>query len=145
MVDDEIAMYDGDKSEFNAGIAALMRVHETKKWLLALTDTTNILEYIKYLKMFYKELYPMMTTKKNKVRNAQNEFVEEEKSEREQQEDNYKLCQQIRYRILSGDKITNDERNSLEQWELELRDIDQQKDMNIPRKGDMRFALSSRR
>jgi len=145
MVDDEISIYDGDKSEFNAGIAALMRVHETKKWLLALTDTTNILEYIKYLKMFYKELYPMMTTKKNKVRNAQNEFVDEEKSEREQQEDNYKICQQIRYRLLSGDKITNDERNSLEQWELELRDIDQQKDMNIPRKGDMRFALSSRR
>jgi hypothetical protein len=145
MPEDEISIYDGDKSEFNAGIAALMRVHEAKKWLLALTDTNNILEYIKYLKMFYKELYPMMTTKKNKIRNDKNEFVDEEKSEREREQENYKLCQQIRYRILAGDKLTNLDRNFLEQWELELRDIDQQKDMNIPRKGDMRYALSSRR
>jgi hypothetical protein len=128
MAEDEREIYqDAEKSEFNAGIAALMRVHEYKKWLGALTDSKDIKEYIKFLKMFYKELHPMMNPK-----------------ERELNEPKFQGVRHLLMRIRSNDEITQVEIDGLEDWELELRDIDQVKNMNIPKQSDGRQALSKR-
>lgn len=116
-----------DKSEFNAGIAALQRCHEAKKYLDVLSDFSNQLEYIKNLKFFYKELHCMM-----------------KKNERKIHEPKFKTCRELFNEVKGGEILSSEKLGQLEDWELELRDIEQEKNMNIPKMRDGRWALSRR-
>ncbi len=93
----------------------------------ALTDSPDIKEYIKFLKMFFKELYPMMNAK-----------------EREHHVPKFQNARLMRLRINNKDQMIQEEIDALEDWELELRDVDQIKNMNIPKQADGRQALSKR-
>ncbi len=120
---------DEDKSEFNAGIATLQRCNEIKKFLAASSDDPGT--YLKYIKMFYKELYPMMSiTKKKDERTVQVGYWNKGKT--------------IERKLADGTPITQGDIDFLEEWELSLRDLEQSKNMNIPKIGDTRWALGGR-
>lgn len=131
---DEIEFNDAEQSEFNAAIATLQRIHEIKKWLAVSTVKNDLSFYYQHLKMYYKELYPMFTSKKE---------ADESKKVSE------KATQKKRWDDAKGLKFNSNEEqqnilNFLEEWELELRQIEQIKGMNLPKKPDSRWALTRR-
>lgn len=112
---------EGEQSEFNSTFAALERLHEAKKWLDALTDTDDYRALIKHIKIFYKELAPMFN-----------------KEEKVVQRQNF-----IKLRMISKKmKKSIEDIEFLEDWEQELRDIDQGKNLNILKRSDGRTALA---
>lgn len=118
---------DSEMSEFNSGIATLMRINEIKKWLAAVTIDGNLMSYLKHIKMYYKELYPMMTT------------------EKELHEKKWKQVRTIETKLKKNEKLTPEESiflKDLDNWELELRSMEQEKGMNLPRKTDARWAMA---
>lgn len=115
-----------DQSEFNSSLAALQRCHEIKKWLDIMTLKNNHLIYYRLIKSFYKELSVMMT------------------KEKEEQLKRWKKGKEIEAKLESGEKLDREEIDFLEQWELELRAIDQAKGMNISKMKDYRWGLSRR-
>ncbi|GAG54528.1 unnamed protein product [marine sediment metagenome] len=127
-MEDEI-LSDEDKSQFNAGIATLQRCNEIKKFLAASSGDPE--SCLKYIKMFYKELYPMMSmTKKSNERSIQVAYWQKGK--------------EIEKKFAEGIQINQDDRDFLDEWELELRDIEQVKNMNIPKTADSRWGLAGR-
>jgi hypothetical protein len=105
---------DETEAMFSSNDAALSRCHEILKWLDAVTDSKNLLlDYIKYVKVFYKELRCVdknIIVKNDIKRNTVNN---------------------LRYRLLSGDSIDSHEQKYIEDWEDELREIHQDLGMNI--------------
>lgn len=118
---------ESEQSSFNSALASLERIHEVKQWLGLLTIKEDLTEYYKYLKVFYKELYPMFTKeKKDQVKRWR-----------------VGKCFEPLFNNCNGNtRMRNKLRNWLEEWELELRVIDQEKGMNMPKKGDPRFAMA---
>ncbi len=127
-MEDEV-FSDEDKSEFNAGIATLQRCNEIKKFLASTCEHPK--SHLKYIKIFYKELYPMMSmTKKNDERAEQIVYWNKGKV--------------LERKIRDGLGVTQDDIDFLDEWELKLRDLEQLKNMNIPKTGDSRWALGRR-
>lgn len=136
MVKDDV-FDESELSEFNAAIATLMRIHEIKKWLAVATEQDNLYFYYKHIKMFYKELAPMFKTTKEK------DAGKDIQTEKELQEAFWEAA-----RILNFNTTDEKEKKEilifLEEWELELRQIEQDKGMNLPKKPDARWSLSRR-
>lgn len=122
-----------DRSEFNAGIATLKRCDEIKKWIVVAKLSENIPLYYKHLDAFFTELYPMLSESKE---------VEKGISERRYFIDKSRQANNIFKKWKKEKKITFPDKDFLEEWELELRDIEQIKGMNLPKKADARFALA---
>ena len=131
MRDDEIN--EGEQSEFNAAIATLMRIHEIKKYLAIATTKEELYFYYKHIKMFYKELYPMFGRVKGKD--------EKKESEGDYQQRRWYKAKELKFDT-DDTKEKADVLNFLEEWELELRQIEQDKGMNLPKKPDARWSLA---
>lgn len=114
-----------EQSEFNFGIATLQRLHELKKWLDFTTTTDDPQKQLQYLRAFYKELHPLMT------------------DEKKDHEKNWDKSFEVEKRILKNEHTQNDIK-FLNDWEISLRQMDQDKGLNMPKKKDARFALARR-
>ena len=137
MDNEEIVSNDADQSQFNAAIATLMRIHEIKKWLAVATGTEDLYFYYKHIKMYYKELAPMF------------KLIKGDDDNKEKKKETIKKYQQRRFDIAKTlNFTTNDAKEKkemlefLEEWELELRQIEQDKGMNLPKKPDARWSLT---
>lgn len=115
-----------EQSEFNAGIATLQRLHEIKKWLTVSVVRDEPYLHYTYLRAFFKELAPMMT------------------DEKEYQDEQWNKAKEYAPILKSGVEIEQEHLDFLDEWEIELRQIEQTKGMNIPKKTDARWALARR-
>lgn len=125
-MDDDNVLKEHEQSEFNAGIATLQRLHELKKWLISCTLIYDPISHYRHLKAFYKELEPM--------------FTEEKKV----QKGRWKTGKLLEQKLLKKVALTQEQMDFLDDWEMELREIEQKAGLNMPKKKDARFALSRR-
>lgn len=120
-----------DMSEFNAGIAKLMRLDKIKRGLIVANMNRNYDLMYRCLTAYFKELISVMNDEDDKIQKER--FDEVRKSYNE-----YIAA------IKSGKKsISQSVVNNLEDWEIELRNIDQKYGLEMPKKSDPRFAMAS--
>lgn len=140
MADDE-RLYQ-EESEWNSAEASLRRIDEIKRFLSVAAIQENCQEHFKYLKALWKELHPVLSGEK-KI-----SFEIENKKLKISEKDYHKrVYLSIREKIAlhaQDGKNTTDIINILDDWELELRDAEQNHRINIPMGKDARFAMGRR-
>ena len=121
-----------EQSEFNQGIATLMRIHSCLLELIIASTENNYVRHYELLRVLYKELRPMMNDTERKEFNEYGKDMERAHTE-------------LRLALGRGHKTIN--KNIIDRFdhfELELRDIIQKHHMGLPQKKDSRYALSSK-
>ena len=127
------AISEEEQSEFNSAIATLRRIDEIKKGLIVSTVESNYDMQFRYLKALFKELVSFMDEKDDKFQ--QQRFKDVRK--------NYNEFKDL---IRRGKKmIPVSIIDSFDDWEIELKEIEQKYGMNMPKKNDPRFALAGGR
>lgn len=132
---EEQEIRESDQSEFNSGLASLQRLHEIKKWIDFATIRNNPHQLFNHLKAFYKELNPILSQDKKG----------QHKSERELQKDMLEKCEKGFKDLLNNEIEVEAYIQLLDDWELQLRDLEQAHGLNMPLKSDGRFALGRKR
>jgi len=129
----EKANVDEDQqSEFNSAFATLRRINWAKSNLNLATVNDDYQLKFKFLKVYFFELTNIMN---NKDDTAQKIRLEEIKK-------NYRKLMEAK---MKGDKtISKSIIDSFDDWEIELRNIEQRYGMNMPRKPDPRYAMAGR-
>jgi len=123
---------DEDKTEFNSAIATLKRIDEIKKGLIIATVNQNYDAQFRYLKAFFKELVSIMDKEDDKKQQERFKAVRK----------NYNTYKEA---IRTGKKtISVSIVDSFDDWEIELKEIEQKYGMNMPKQRDSRFALARR-
>jgi len=121
-----------EKTEFNSAIATLKRIDEIKKGLIIATVNQNYDMKFKYLKAFFLELIQIMDEKDDKAQ--QGRFKEVRK--------NYNT---YRDAIRTGKKmIPVSIVDSFDDWEIELKNLEQKYNMGMPKQSDPRFAMAGK-
>jgi len=121
------------QTEFNSAIATLRRIDEIKKGLINSTVSQDYDMKFKYLKALFLELVSIMDSKDDKKQ--QERF--------KQVRDNYnKYREAIR---LGRQTISVSIIDSFDDWEIELKEMEQKYGMNMPKKSDPRYAMSGGR
>jgi len=120
-----------EQSEFNSAIATLKRIDEIKKGLIIATVNRNFEMQFRYLEAYFKELVSIMNTDDDKAQ--QNRFKEVRK--------NYHIYREA---IAKGQTtISAKVIDSFDDWEIELKEIEQKYGLNMPKKDDPRWGLMS--
>lgn len=140
MEEEKIERY-GEDSEFNAGIATLRRLDEIKKHLDADTADDDMNHKFRHLNSFYNELHCMMSKEKRITLKESDIKI----SERELQEKTFAALSDQYDKFEKNEIRKNSFRKLLNDWELELRDIEQEHNLNMPMGKDVRWALSTRK
>lgn len=122
-----------DQTEFNSAIATLMRIDAIKKKLIIDTMHEKYYEHFLDLSALYKELVSMLNDKEEETQ--QDNFILHKKNFRELKE----------IRRLGRSSIPLKLVEWLDTWEIELKNLEQKHGMNMPKKGDPRYALAGRR
>ncbi|KKM04548.1 hypothetical protein LCGC14_1763100 [marine sediment metagenome] len=123
--------FEGEQSEFNAAIATLMRIDKIKKAMAHATISNNYEMKFMILKSYYFELVGILKDEDEKEQNKKLKAIT----------DNY-----FKYLVvLKKDKrfVSRGLVESFDEWEMELRNLEQKYGMNLPKKEDARFALMS--
>ena len=121
-----------EQSEFNSAIATLKRIDAIKKGLIITTIQSDYDMQFKYLKAYYKELISVMADNDDKAQ--QDRFKEVRK--------HYNCL--MDYKNKGKSKIPREIVDAFDDWEIELKNIEQKYGMNMPKQTDSRFALSRR-
>jgi len=124
---------DEEQTEFNSAIATLKRIDEIKKGLIVATVSENYEYQFRYLKALFKELISIMDKEDDKAQ--QERFKEVRKNYYAYRECIRQGKKQIPAMII----------DSFDDWEIELKELEQQYGMNMPKKADPRYAMASRR
>ena len=127
------AISEEEQSEFNSAIATLRRIDEIKKGLIVSTVESNYDAQFRYLKALFKELVSFMDEKDDKAQ--QERFKEVRK--------NYNTFKELIR--LGKKKIPVALIDSFDDWEIELKEIEQKYGMNMPKRADPHFALAGGR
>jgi hypothetical protein len=121
------------QTEFNAAIATLMRIDEIKKGMALATVREDYDLKWKFLKAYFFELISVMDS-------------EDDGTQRQKFLDVRQSYNIYRHAKLIGQKyIPSKVVDSIDDWEIELRNIEQRYGMNLPKKADPRYALATRR
>jgi len=109
-----------------------MRIHSTLIELNIATAHIDFLKQYYYLKVLYKELKPVMNDKER----------EQFKVLKEKIENSYSKI--LEARALKQVKIDRSVVLALDEFEEEMRDIIQKKNLGLPKKMDSRYALAGK-
>lgn len=120
-----------DQSDFNSAIATLMRIDEIKKQILIASAKEDYLLHYRFLFDYYKELSAMF----NKVHSEEQtiKFIW-------MKNQYYTLRRCLKFNRKAPISCYTD----LDLWEIDLRKLEQEYGMNMPKKQDARWALASR-
>ena len=117
-----------EQTKFNSAVATLMRIDEIKKGLIISTIGENYEQQWKFLKAYFKELVSVMDSKDDKEQRERFFIVRT----------NYN-----KYEVAKRNGAATIPRSildSLDDWEIELKNIEQKYGMNMPKKSDPRYA-----
>jgi len=121
-----------DQTEFNSAIATLRRIDEIKKGLIVSTINQDYDMKFRYLKALFLELVSIMSEKDDKFQ--QQRF--------KQVRTNYNAYKNA---LRTGkESISVSVIDSFDDWEIELKEMEQKYGMNMPKKSDPRYALMGR-
>lgn len=120
------------QTEFNSAIATLRRIDEIKKGLIVSTVEQKYDLKFRFLKALFLELVSIMDSKDDKAQ--QERFKQVRKNYNELTE-----ARRIGKKSISVDII-----DSFDDWEIELKEMEQKYGMNMPKKSDPRFAMSGK-
>ena len=123
---------DEEKSEFNSAIATLKRIDDIKKALIMATMSDNVELKWKALKAFYGELISIMDNEDDKLQ--RDRMKEVRKSFNKYMEDKWSGAETIPMSVI----------DNIDDWEYELKNIEQKYGMNIPKAADPRYALAGK-
>lgn len=115
-----------EQSDFNAALATLERCHTIKVLMCADTMNEDYTKLFLRLKAFYKELFPILNSK-----------------EKEEATSTYLKCRDIYNLLKTKQDVTTEQLDSIEEWELQLREYEQKHKMNMPMGKDARFAMAN--
>ena len=124
---------ESDQTEFNAGIATLMRLDAIKRELIKDVEAENYLSRYRHLAAYYLELVSILKDKEE----------EELTPKFKKHQDNYRQLKE-----LIEDKKNKYPRaliDWLDDYEIELRNAEQRYGLNMPKKADPRFAMAGGR
>jgi len=121
-----------EQTEFNSAIATLRRIDEIKKGLIIATIKGDVPMKFNFLKAYFLELVSVMDNKDDKEQRKR--FHEVRKQ--------YQIFEDAKR--TGASVIPRGAVDSLEDWEIELKNIEQKYGMNMPKKSDPRYALASR-
>jgi len=120
------------QSEFNSGIAKLMRIDKIKQGLIIATINNDYGLQFRCLKAYYKELISVMKD-------------EDDNKQRDKFKDVRKNYNEYRKALTNGKKsIPMNIIDAFEDWEVELRNLDQKYGMDMPKKADPRFLMAGK-
>ena len=122
-----------DQSEFNAGIATLMRLDAIKKQLIDDNLGDNYLQRYRDLAAYYLELVSIIKDKDEEIYNP---FFDTHKK-------NFRLLRAMYSKNTL--MIPLNLIDWLDTYEMKLRNLEQSYGLNIPKKLDPRFALAGGR
>lgn len=120
------------QSEFNSAIATLKRIDVIKKGLIESTLSKNIDTQWLFLKAYYKELVSVMDDKDDKAQRMK--FMHTRKAYNE-----YRNAVRMKKPFIPINIL-----DAIDDWEVELKNIEQRYGMNMPKKADPRFAMAGR-
>jgi len=121
-----------DKTEFNSAIATLKRIDEIKKGLIIATVNQNYDMKFKYLKALFLELIQVMNDTDDKKQ--QDKFKEVRKNY-----NTYKEAIRMGKKTIKVSII-----DSFDDWEIELKNLEQKYNMGMPKQSDPRFAMAGK-
>jgi len=110
----------------------LKRIDEIKKALIIATTKNNYEMQWRCLKCYFKELVSVMDEKDDEAQKER--FYEVRK--------NYNIYDNAKRRGIKF--IPQQVLDSFDDWEIELKNIEQKYGMNMPKRADPRYALASR-
>ena len=123
---------ESEQSEFNSAIATLIRIDMIKKGLIESTVRENINMQWRFLKAYFKELISVLS----------------DKDEPKQIEIYRKLATMMKeYGSLKQRGAVNPMPgiiDELDNWEINLKNLEQSYGMNMPKKVDPRYAMGGR-
>lgn len=117
-----------DQSDFNSGIATLMRIDEIKKHILMCTEAENNMGKFRYLFDYYMELSPLFKGDDGEDQYKKFKYMKGQYNK-------------IKNSRINGKPIRADAITYLDDWELELRRLEQEYGLNMPKKKDARYSL----
>lgn len=126
-----------EQGEFNQAIAYLYRIDEIFRRLNLSTVTTDYEGQYKLLKTLYKEMYPMMSDAKKGETFTERERFKQMMDWINADMDKYMKAKRSNRRV----RISRSIFNNLDQFEIHLRNLTQDKGMLMPKKKDARWAL----
>lgn len=122
-----------DQTEFNAAIATLMRIDKIKQKLTRDRFEEDYLSHYRGLSSFFMELISVLNDKEE-AEELPN-FMKHKKNYRELKILMGKSKNSVPLRLIDW----------LDEWERVLKNLEQKHGMNLPKKGDPRYALAGRR
>jgi len=122
-----------DMSEFNAAIATLMRIDAIKKELITDVSKEDPLGRYKHISAFYLELVSILKDEEEKIQTPK--FKQHQRYYRELKKLWHKKKNGVPLRLIEW----------LDDWEIELKNLEQKYGLNVPKKMDARFALARHR
>jgi len=122
-----------DQTEFNAAIATLMRIDVIKKHLIEDVSEDKHLSRYRHLSAFYLELVSIIKDDEEKIQTPK--FKQHQR--------NYMALKEIK--DSNKAKIPANLIDWLNDWEIELKNVEQKYGLNMPKKFDPRFAMAGRR
>jgi len=121
-----------EQTEFNSAIATLRRIDEIKKGLIVATINQDYDYKFRYLKALFLELVSIMDEVDDKAQQVRFKQVRTNYN-------NYKDAIRTKKVTISVSII-----DSFDDWEIELKEIEQKYGMNMPKKSDPRYSLMGR-
>lgn len=123
-----------EHSDFNSALATIIRIDEIKKHITVATVKKNYEMHFLLLKAYWKELHPMLSREKK---------GKDKETERSKQKANYLRCREVYNKITQKKEVSQAEYDLLDDWELELRELEQAHKLNMPMGRDSRWAMKS--
>jgi len=121
-----------DQSEFNAGIATLMRIDAIKRGLNTATIMNDPQSKFRFLKAYFLEMIGILT----------DEDDEKQKERYKEIFMNYREFEKAQ--LLGKKQVPLSLIHSFDEWEFELRNLEQSYGLNLPKKQDSRFAMAGK-
>jgi len=122
-------------STFNSALATLYRIDQIKQGLDVATIKEDYIMKYKFLKAYFLELISVISPADEKLQRP---------TLRKITDNYYKLKEIMGKKNENGVKIPRALIESFDDWESDLRNLEQRYGMNIPKAKDARFALSGR-
>ena len=123
---------ESEQSEFNQGIATLMRIHSALLELGAATANSNYTKQYRFLKVLYKEVKPVMND------------TERTKAKELKKDTDDAFNELLKAMNTKNKRIERKHINKFDEFEEYLRDMIQIHNCGLPQKRDPRYALANK-
>jgi hypothetical protein len=123
-------------STFNSALATLYRIDQIKQGIDTATIREDYIMKYKFLKAYFLELISVISPKDE----------QEQRPMLKRVTDNYYLLRRMLSKPAKNGRVEIPRWliESFDEWESQLRNLEQRYGMNIPKQKDARFALASR-